>query len=395
MSSRDRVVIAGSTGSIGVQGLEVVRDNPERFEVVGLGANSSVAELAKQVVDFGVNRVAITDASRASELQSLVPSDVELFAGPDAMVRLIQQTPNDVVLNAVVGFAGLSVTIASLQQGNRLALANKESLVAAGDLVWKTISQTGAEMVPVDSEHGALHQCLRSETQGGAGDGRVVDKLLLTASGGPFRGKTLDELQGVRVEDALAHPNWAMGPKITIDSSTLFNKGLEVIEAHVLFGIDYDDIEVVVHPQSILHSAVVFTDGSVIGQMSKPDMRLPIGYALGYPQRLGVPYGAIDWTKLGHLSFEEPDRKTFRCLDLAFGAGRVGGVAPLWLNAANEVAVDAFLGGHMTWAGIPAIIEESLERCPGGDQESLEAVIESDSAARNVAREAVEKFGKK
>lgn len=380
------VVIAGSTGSIGTQALDVVRDT-DRFEVVAIGANSSVQLLADQANEFHPRIVAIADETKAKELAALLPAGTELRAGSEALASLTAEA--DTVVNAVVGFAGLRVTLGALQSGRRLALANKESLIAAGALVKQALQTPGAELLPIDSEHGALHQCLRSETDRGAGDGRAVRKLLLTASGGPFRGRSRSDLEAVTREQALAHPTWQMGPKISIDSSTLFNKGLEVIEAHELFGVDYDAIDVVVHPQSILHSAVEFTDGSVIGQLSNPDMRLPIGYAMGHPSRLDVPYGTIDWTKLADLHFEAPDRAAFPCLDLAFAAGRSGGVATTWLNAANEVAVDAFLNGAIRWIEISEVIEKTISEAPRIVADSLEIVENADAEARIKAREIV------
>jgi 1-deoxy-D-xylulose-5-phosphate reductoisomerase len=290
-------------------------------------------------------------------------------------------------VNGVVGFAGLDVTIETLRAGKRLALANKESLIAAGPVVQPLRSVPGAELVPVDSEHCALHQCLRSSV---AAD-REVARLLLTASGGPFRGRSADELASVTVEAALAHPTWSMGPKITVDSSTLMNKGLEVIEAHELYGTPYDDIEVVVHPQSVVHSMVEFTDGSTIAQLSMPDMRLPIGYALGYPDRIGTPFGRIDWSSLGCLDFELPDRATFRCLDLAYEAGRAGGSAPAWLSAANEVAVDAFLAGTLRWNEIPDVCVGVLEVHDGVAPNTVDDVIDADAEARRVARRLMSK----
>jgi 1-deoxy-D-xylulose-5-phosphate reductoisomerase len=272
------------------------------------------------------------DVARAKVAAQLPGTSV--VAEPVALVEHA-----DVVVNGVVGFAGLPVTIATLRAGKRLALANKESLIAAGPVVQPLRAVPGAEIVPVDSEHCAIHQCLRATVS----PDREVARLLLTASGGPFRGKGAEELKRVTVEEALKHPTWSMGPKITVDSSTLMNKGLEVIEAHELFGFSYDQVDVVVHPQSIVHSMVEFTDAAVIAQLSMPDMRLPIAYALGFPGRGQVPYGRIDWTSLSRLDFQTPDRKTFRCLDLAYQAGRIGGTAPAWLSAANEVAVEAFL----------------------------------------------------
>lgn len=373
------VAIAGSTGSIGLQAIDVADSSRDRFEVVAIGANSSVDKLLAQAEKVRPRVVAIADVSKEPQLKEGVDSSVEVRAGAGALASLVAEA--DVTVNAVVGFAGLDVTLAALTAGKRLALANKESLVAGGPLVARVRNTPGAELLPVDSEHGALHQCVRS------GRDSEIASMTLTASGGPFRGKTAAELAGVTVAQALAHPTWKMGPKITIDSSTLFNKGLEVIEAHELFGTSYDDIDVVVHPQSIVHSAVTFTDGSSIAQLSRPDMRLPIGYAMGYPERLDVPFGAFDWKTLGSLDFEPPDRKTFRCLDLAYGAGRQGGTAPAVLNAANEVAVQAFLDEVVTWSAIPAIIEETLLRHPAQDPSTTEALMAADDEARRTARQ--------
>ena len=284
------------------------------------------------------------------------------------------------MINGVVGFAGLDVTMATLRAGKRLGLANKESLIAAGPVVQPLRSTPGAELVPVDSEHCAVHQCLRS-----SGHERELSRIVLTASGGPFRGRTADELAGVTREQALQHPTWSMGPKITIDSSTLMNKGLEVIEAHELFGADYDHIDVVVHPQSVVHSMAEFTDGSTIAQLSMPDMRLPIGYALGYPDRIGTAFGRIDWTTLRRLDFEPPDRGTFRCLDLAYDAGRIGGTAPAWLNAANEQAVEAFLAGLISWSQIADTCAAVLDEHDGAIPGTVSDVIEADAMARRKA----------
>jgi 1-deoxy-D-xylulose-5-phosphate reductoisomerase len=279
------------------------------------------------------------------------------------------------------------VTIETLRSGKRLALANKESLIAAGPVVQPLRSVSGAELVPVDSEHCALHQCLRSSiaTQ------REVARLLLTASGGPFRGRSAGELAEITVDEALAHPTWSMGPKITVDSSTLMNKGLEVIEAHELYGTPYDQIDVVVHPQSVVHSMVEFTDGSTIAQLSLPDMRLPIGYALGYPERIASPFGRIDWAALSRLDFEPPDRSTFRCLDLAYDAGRRGGTAPAWLSAANEVAVDAFLRGNLRWNEIPDVCVGVLAMHDGATPHTVDDVIDADTQARRIARDLLSK----
>jgi 1-deoxy-D-xylulose-5-phosphate reductoisomerase len=380
MSPR-RVAIAGSTGSIGTQTLEVIEAEnaraPGSYEVVALAVGSSTRAVIEQARICSPQLVAVADADSRREVAAALPG-IEVVAELAGVVE-----PADVVVNGVVGFAGLAVTIETLRAGKRLALANKESLIAAGPIVQPLRSVPGAELVPVDSEHCALHQCLRSSVAAE----REVSRLLLTASGGPFRGRTADDLATVTVDAALAHPTWSMGPKITVDSSTLMNKGLEVIEAHELYGTPYDDIDVVVHPQSIVHSMVEFTDGSTIAQLSLPDMRLPIGYALGYPDRIGSPFGRIDWGALERLDFEAPDRATFRCLDLAYDAGRVGGTAPAWLSAANEVAVDAFLAGNLRWNEIPDVCVGVLAMHDGATPDTVDDVIEADAQARRIARD--------
>jgi 1-deoxy-D-xylulose-5-phosphate reductoisomerase len=368
------VAILGSTGSVGTQALEVIAADPDRYEVVALGAARSIDLLAEQAHAVRPKVVAIADASLAPQLQEKVP------AGTEVVTSLADVAHADVVLNAVVGFAGLPVTLAALEGGHRLALANKESLIAAGPLVQRIRAK--GEILPVDSEHSAIHQCLRS----GRPDAHEVHRLVITASGGPFRGRTRDQLQHVTVADALAHPTWSMGPKITVDSSTLMNKGLEVIEAHELFGVDYDAIDVVVHPQSIVHSMVEFTDGSTIAQLSNPDMRLPVEYALTYPDRGPTPFGRLDWTSTSRLDFEPPDLEAFPCLRLAYEAGRAGASAPAWLNAANEVAVAAFLDGLMPWAAIAEVLQEALDLHDGNDLDSVDVVLDVDRRAREVAR---------
>jgi 1-deoxy-D-xylulose-5-phosphate reductoisomerase len=372
-----RVAIAGSSGSIGTQTLDVVRAERDRYEVVGLGVGSSVEALIAQANEFRPKVVAVADPARRAEVAEALP-----FA--QVVPELADLAGDaDVVVNGVVGFAGLPVTLATLAAGKRLALANKESLIAAGPVVQPLRATPGAELVPVDSEHCAVHQCLRSTAHG---DGREVARIVLTASGGPFRGRTAAELADVTVDDALAHPTWKMGPKITIDSSTLMNKGLEVIEAHELFGVPYDRIEVVVHPQSIIHSMVEFTDGATIAQLSLPDMRLPIGYALAYPDRIGTSFGRIDWAELRRLDFEAPDLGTFRCLALAYAAGRVGGTAPAWLNAANEIAVQAFLDGLIGWSQIPDVLDAVLQGHDGDVADTPDAIVLADTRARDAAR---------
>ncbi len=376
------VAVVGSTGSIGTQTLDVVRAEPDRYDVVALGAGGANVELlVAQAEEHRPKLVAVADPAVAAEVARRLPWCEVRAGGTGADTALASLCESaDVVVNGVVGFAGLPVTLATLAGGARLALANKESLIAAGPLVAEVRCTPGAEILPVDSEHCALHQCLR------AGRGREVAALVLTASGGPFRGRSREDLAQVTVEDALAHPTWKMGPKITVDSSTLMNKGLEVIEAHELYGTPYDDIDVVVHPQSVVHSMVSFTDGATIAQLSMPDMRLPISYALAYPDRSPVSVGAIDWSQLGHLDFEAPDRATFPCLDLAFEAGRLSGSAPAWLNAANEITVEAFLAGRLAWRSIPDVLNECLDRHDGSVLDSVDDLIEIDRRARGVAR---------
>ncbi len=386
MAAERTVALAGSTGSIGTQAIEVIRAAPGRFRVVALGSGSKADLLAAQARELRPERVAIADAAQAGRLAELLPRGTELLAGDGALAAIAEDA--DVVLNGVVGFAGLPVTLAALRAGRRLALANKESLIAGGPVVQRALQAPGAELVPVDSEHCAVHQCLRAVGAGEMG-GPALRKILLTASGGPFRGRTLHELAEVSVEDALAHPTWKMGPKITIDSSTLMNKGLEVIEAHLLFGVAYDQIEVVVHPQSVVHSMVETTDGATLAQLSVPDMRLPIGYALSYPERMGSAFGAIDWATLGHLDFEVPDIASFPCLSLAYEAGRRGGTVPACLNGANEIAVQGFLEGRLRWVDIPAVIEDVLTRFVASEPEDLDDVLRADAEARELAAAAL------
>ncbi len=381
------VSIAGSTGSIGTQTLEVVGAEPDRFEVVALGAATSVDALAEQAQRWAPKVVAIADAAQAGRLEAAVPAGTEVVAGPDALAAIAGTA--DVCVNGVVGFAGLGVTLATLAAGRRLALANKESLIAGGPVVRRARVATGAgALIPVDSEHCAVHQCLRAQDPD-AQAGEWIRRIVLTASGGPFRGRSRASLESVTVEEALAHPTWSMGPKITVDSSTLMNKGLEVIEAHELFGVPYDRVEVVVHPQSIVHSMVELTDGATIAQLSMPDMRLPIAYALAYPERIATPFGSVDWATVGSLDFEAPDREAFPCLDLAYAAGRAGETAPAWLNAANEEAVAAFLDRRIRWISIPDVLKAVLDRHDGGTARSVDDVIDGDRRARDVARSVI------
>jgi 1-deoxy-D-xylulose-5-phosphate reductoisomerase len=374
------VSLLGSTGSIGTQAIDVVSAEPDRFEIVAIGAGRSVSTLAAQAHSLRPRVVAIADESLAADLADRLPDGTELLAGPEALAEAAVIA--DVAVNGVVGFAGLPVTMAVLAAGKRLALANKESLIAAGPVVQPLRDTPGAELIPVDSEHAAIHMCLR------AGEGtKRLSEVVLTASGGPFRGRTREDLESVTVEEALAHPTWSMGPKITVDSSTLMNKGLEVIEAHELFGVPFNDIDVVVHPQSIVHSMASFTDGATIAQLSLPDMRLPIAYALAYPDRVATPFGRMDFTEAFSLDFEPPDLAAFGCLSLAYRAGREGGTAPAWLSAANEAVVEGFLSGRVRWADIAPLLASAMDRWPGGSGSTLDEVLAADEGGRKVAAE--------
>ena len=376
-----RLAILGSTGSIGVQALDVVSRSSE-LTVVALSAASSWEPLIEQARRYGVRKIAVTDpdaAARASEAWT----GGEVLSGPDGVVQLITECECDLVLNAIVGSAGLLPTVATLGEGIDLALANKESLVVGGELVTELAQATGAAIIPVDSEHSALHQLLGSERPG------TVDRLILTASGGPFRGLKRVDLEHVTTEQALAHPTWAMGGKITIDSATLMNKGLELIEAHHLFGTPYERIDIVVHRQSIIHSLIQLCDGATLAHLGYPDMRVPISYALHHPERVDIPVRPLDLVEVGSLTFEPVDEETFSCVRLARDAARAGGTATCTMNAANEVAVHAFLGARLRFLDIAAVIEETLEELPSQPVHSFEALGEADADARRIAGELV------
>jgi 1-deoxy-D-xylulose-5-phosphate reductoisomerase len=377
-----RLLILGATGSIGKQALDVVARAPEAFELVGLSAERSHEALIAQAGEHGVTRIALSDpdaAARAAEAWT----DGEVLSGPEGLVRLVADAGADLVLNGIVGSAGLGPTIVALTEGVDVALANKESLVVGGELVMALSEATGAQLIPVDSEHSALHQLIEGERPG------TVERLTLTASGGPFRGRSRAELSDVTVAAALQHPTWAMGGKITIDSATLMNKGLEVIEAHWLFGTPYEEIHVVVHPQSIVHALVALCDGATLAHLGHPDMRVPISYALHYPERLDVPVPTLDLAAVGALEFEPPDLDAFPCLRLARDAAVAGGTATCVLNAANEVAVHAFLSDRLGFMGIPAVIEATLERLPAARVHSFDTLYAADAEARRIAAETV------
>ena len=392
-----RIAVLGSTGSIGTQTLDVARRHPDKIEVVALAVGRRVKEALEQAEEFGVRYVASSmDAGEFGALGLEVPQGVELAFGSDAVTALTQLPEVDVVVNALVGAAGLQASNETLRAGKVLALANKESLVVGGDLIMPLAAKVdelrraeglapahgpAGALMPIDSEHGAIYQCLIGE------EAREVERLWVTASGGPFRGKKSCDLKDITARQALAHPTWNMGPKITIDSSTLMNKGLEVIEAHHLFVMPYDRISVVVQPQSAIHSMVEFSDGSVKAHLGTTDMRIPIQYALSYPERWDAPVAPLDFTKLGSLQFDAPDVETFRCLALARAAGERGGTLPCVMNAANEIAVAAFLAGEGSYLGIAECVEIVMDAHDVQPVESIGQLLEIDSWARARARD--------
>jgi 1-deoxy-D-xylulose-5-phosphate reductoisomerase len=373
-----RVLILGSTGSIGKQALEVIAASDE-LQVVGLAAGSSWERVLAQAGQFGVPAVALADEEAAAHAAAAWSGRV--LAGEEGVRELVATTEADLVLNGIVGAAGLASTVVALTAGTDVALANKESLVIGGELVTALAEGTGARLLPVDSEHSALHQLIAGEAPG------TVEKLTLTASGGPFRGRT--DLDGVSVEDALAHPTWRMGGRITIDCATLMNKGFEAIEAHHFFAVPYERIDVVVHPQSLVHSLITLVDGSSLAHLGHPDMRVPISYALHYPERAGLDVPRLDLAGAGRLDFEAPDPETFACLRLALEAGAAGGTAPCVLNAADEVAVAAFLVGRIPFTGIAAVVERVLEAMPAEPVTHFEDLFACDAEARRRTEEEV------
>jgi len=376
------LIILGSTGSIGTQALDVVARESEQFELIGLSAERSWEALVDQAVEHGVKRIALADPEAAARAAAAWPEG-EVLAGPEGLVQLIVESGADLVLNALVGSAGLGPTVAALGEGIDLALANKESLVVGGELVMQLAEATGARLLPVDSEHAALHHLLAAVPPGARAS------ITLTASGGPFRGYSREQLAAVSVQEALAHPTWSMGGKITIDSATLMNKGLEVIEAHHLFAAAYDDIRVVVHPQSIVHALVETQDGAQLAHLGLPDMRIAIAYALCHPDIADLPTRRLDLAQAGLLSFEAVDEQAFPCLRLCREAAVAGGTAPCVLNAANEIAVHAFLDGRLPFTGIAEVIERTLDATPVTAVRAFESLYESDRAARAIAADMV------
>lgn len=383
-----RVVVLGSTGSIGTSALKVARDIPDRMEIVALAARSSVEALARQVKETGVRRVALYDAEKKDSLQRLVGSGVSIATGEEGLCELARTPEADMVLVSIIGTAGLKPALAAIEAGKDLAIASKEILVMAGEIVMAAAERAGVRVLPVDSEHNAIFQCL----QGHAGGGEQVSRLLLTASGGPFRRTPANELEHVTVEQALCHPTWKMGKKITIDSATMFNKGLEMIEARWLFGVPMERVGVIVHPESVVHSLVEYTDGSMLAQLSSSDMCFPIQYAVTWPDRVANSLKPLNLAQLGSLTFEEPRWKDFPALGLARRAGLAGGSLPAVLNAANEVAVASFMEGRLSFAGIWRLVErvmDAFESTCTQDRGGLDAILEADAWARREAERVI------
>jgi 1-deoxy-D-xylulose-5-phosphate reductoisomerase len=381
-SNKKNIAILGSTGSIGTQSLEVIASHPDDFSVEVLTAGANADLLIKQALKFNPNVVVIGDQSQAAKVKSaLEPNGIKVFSGYDALSQVVQMDSIDMVLTALVGYSGLKPTIEAIKKGKAIGLANKETLVVAGELITSLAKENGVNIFPIDSEHSAIFQCMQGEWH------NEIEKIYLTASGGPFRGKTTAELENVTLTEALNHPNWTMGSKITIDSATLMNKGLEMIEAKWLFNLDPSRIDVIVHPQSIIHSIVQFTDGSMKAQMGLPDMKLPIQFALGYPKRLKSDFPRFDFLKYPQLTFEPPDMETFRCLSLAIMAMGEGGNLPCMLNAANEIAVQAFLEEKIRFRDIPGVIENVIQRVTFVKKPDLGDYMACDTEARKVAIE--------
>jgi len=374
---KKKVFILGSTGSIGVSTLDVIRLHKSSFEVVGLTTNKNVELLLAQVREFNPKYVVIKDELLAKSIKDKLPKEITFQFGEEGLINTTREAEYDILLSALVGFAGLKPTIEGIKKGKRIALANKETLVVAGEIITQLVKQYNAELIPVDSEHSAIFQCLVGEKE------KEVEKLILTASGGPFFTKTIDELKNVTVAQALKHPNWDMGSKVTIDSATMMNKGLEMIEAHWLFNLPASKIDVTIHPQSIIHSMVEFVDGSIKAQLSKPDMRLPIQYALTFPNRMQNSFTSTKLTEIESLTFHKPDFTKFECLKLAFDVLEIGGTAPAVLNAANEIAVEKFLKEKIAFVEIPKMIKKALNSIENKSNPDLETIIEYDSLTRN------------
>ena len=380
-----KISILGSTGSVGRQTLDVVRENKDKFEVVAISANSSVELLLEQIKEFRPKYVAVYNENSANKLRGMIPKDldIEVLSGMEGLKTISSLDEVDILLTAIVGMIGLVPTLCAIKKGITIALANKETLVTAGQLVMSEARKYNVDILPVDSEHSAIFQCLNGEKE------KNIDKLILTASGGPFRGKSKNDILNVTKNEALKHPNWSMGRKISIDSSTLMNKGLEVIEAKWLFDVDYKDIDVVVHPQSIIHSMVQFVDSSIIAQMGCPDMKLPIQYALSYPDRILNNFERLDFAKWSTLTFEKPDLDTFPCLKLAYDTLKMGGTYSAVLNSANEVLVNEFLEDKIGFYDIPYYIEKTLECHSSISEPTLEEILEVDRWTREFVKKSI------
>ncbi len=387
--SKKRLTLLGATGSIGVSTLDVVARHPDRYEVIALTGASQIDKLAAQCVQYRPRYAVTMEPDKAEALQALLGAagcDTEVLCGEDALVRVATLPEVDAVMAAIVGAAGMPATLAAARAGKQVLLANKETLVLTGHIFMQAVSESGATLLPIDSEHNAIFQSLPHPYRGDL-QAAGIKRLLLTASGGPFRKMSRDELKWVTPEQAVSHPNWSMGRKISVDSASLMNKGLEVIEAHWLFNAPADVIQVVVHPQSVIHSAVEYLDGSVIAQLGAPDMRTPIAYAMAYPERIVSGVEPLDLFAVGRLDFEQPDTDRFPCLQLAYQALRAGGAAPAMLNAANEVAVEAFLERRLGFTGIPHLIENVLAEAAGQPSASIADLLLADQLARRLARE--------
>lgn len=380
LNNQQNIALLGSTGSIGRSTLEVIANFPERFRVTYLTANKNIDLLQEQITRFKPKGVVLLDECQASALKKLVNGTTEVMVGEEGLQEIVQRHNVDIVFSALVGFAGLKPTLAAIEAGKRIALANKETLVVAGEIIMRRVREKGVQLLPVDSEHSAILQCLRGENFD------EVDRLILTASGGPFLNLDKEQFRTITVEQALNHPTWKMGNKITIDSATLMNKGLEVIEAFWLFGLPVEKIEVVIHPQSIIHSMVEFADGSIKAQLGIPDMKIPIQYALMYPERPAAIHKRINFSTMQHMTFQTPDLEKFRCLALAFKALETGGTAPAVMNAANEVAVQLFLDGRITFDAIPMMIEEALATHTPVQNISIDDVVRVDRETRDFCR---------
>ena len=385
-----QVAILGSTGSIGVNTLDVIRAHPERFKVTALTAAKQIDRLAEQCIEFKPSIAVVADADGAAQLTQLLQAKkiaTQVLYGPQALVSAVTESGCDTVMAAIVGAAGLVPALAAAQAGKRVLLANKEALVMSGNLFMQAMKAGGGELLPIDSEHNAIFQCLPDRFTKNPSDHLGVEELWLTASGGPFRDKSIADLAGITPEQACAHPNWVMGRKISVDSATMMNKGLEVIEAFWLFGLPLEKIKVLIHPQSVVHSMVRYRDGSVLAQMGQPDMRTPIAYGLAWPERIDAGVAPLNLTQLTGLSFTEPNFTQFPCLSLAFAAAKAGGTAPAVLNAANEVAVAAFLDEGLPYLSIPNVVERCLNTLSPVAADSLETILEADALARQAANQ--------